>query len=158
MDISYRWIRDLAPGIVDTPDELAERLAMLGAPVDEIASLSAGLQDIRIARVLGTRQHPNADRLRICEVDAGSGETLQVVCGAPNVKPEGVYPFAPVGAELPGGLTIKQAKIRGELSQGMLCSERELELGRSHEGLMELHGNFAPGASFVESVGLDDAK
>ena len=102
---------------------------MLGAPVDEVVDLGAGIGDVVIARVEEVRQHPNADRLRICTVNAGGDARLQVVCGAPNVEAGGVYPFAPIGATLPGGMEIKKAKLRGEESQGMLCSARELGLG-----------------------------
>ncbi len=156
MDISYRWLQALVPGLEDAPTALAERLAMCGAPVDAIEALGEPLRDVKIARVVEARRHPNADRLSVCEVDAGTGELLHVVCGAPNVKSGGVYPFAPAGATLPGGITIKRAKIRGEESNGMLCSARELGIGREHEGILELHGEFTPGASFIESVGLDD--
>lgn len=157
MDISYRWLQSLAPSLTDSPDRVAERLAMQGAPVDEIIDLAGPLGEVRIGRVIETRRHPNADRLTLCTVDAG-GEPLQVVCGAPVVKAGSFYPFAPVGSSLPGGVKLKRVKIRGEVSNGMLCSERELSLGRDHEGILELVGEFQPGASFVESVGLDDVR
>lgn len=158
MNISYRWLRDLIPGLTSSPEQVADRLAMLGAPVDEIVDIGGPLSDIVIARVIGAEQHPNADRLRLCRVDAGTGETLQVVCGASNVTAGSYYPFAPVGATLPGGIRLRKAKIRGSESQGMLCSARELGLGRDHEGILELHGEFETGASFVESAGLDDVR
>lgn len=158
MNISYRWLRDLAPGVPASPQEVAERLAMLGAPVDEIVELGAELGDVVIARVDDVRQHPNADRLRVCTVDAGTGATLQVVCGAPNVEAGGFYPFAPVGATLPGDVQIRKAKLRGEASEGMLCSARELGLGRDHAGLMVLAGEWEPGARFVEALELNDAR
>lgn len=156
MNISYRWLQSLAPGLEGTPQEVAERLAMLGAPVDEIVYLGADIGDVVIARVEEVRQHPNADRLRLCTVNAGGGERLQVVCGAPNVEAGGLYPFAPVGSSLPGGLQIKKSKLRGEASEGMLCSARELGLGRDHSGLMALHGDFSPGTNFRQALGLDD--
>jgi phenylalanyl-tRNA synthetase beta chain len=156
MDVSYRWLKALAPSITGTPREIAERLAMLGAPVDEIVNLGGELGDVLIARVAEVRPHPNADRLRVCTVDAGTGEPLQVVCGAPNVEAGRFYPFAPVGATLPGGMEIKQAKLRGESSEGMLCSARELGLGRDHAGLMTLAGDYPPGARFRETLGFDD--
>jgi phenylalanyl-tRNA synthetase beta chain len=156
MNISYRWLQSIAPGLQGTPHELAERLAMLGAPVDEVVDLGADIGDVVIARVEEVRQHPNADRLRICTVNAGGDERLQVVCGAPNVEAGGVYPFAPIGATLPGGMEIRKAKLRGEESQGMLCSARELGLGRDHAGLMALNGEFAPGSNFRQALGLDD--
>jgi phenylalanyl-tRNA synthetase beta chain len=158
MDISYRWVRAIAPTISEAPQELAQRLAMLGAPVDEVVELGAGIRGVVIARVEEVRPHPNADRLRLCTVEAGTGEVRQVVCGAPNVEPGRHYPFAPVGATLPGGFEIRKAKIRGEASEGMLCSARELGLGRDHQGLMTLNGDWEPGAPFLEALGLDDVR
>jgi phenylalanyl-tRNA synthetase beta chain len=157
MNISYRWLQELVAGLQLTPLEVADRLAMLGAPVDEVLDLGGPLRDIIVARVEEAGRHPNADRLSLCTVNAG-GEALQVVCGAPNVRAGGYYPFAPVGASLPGGLSIRKAKIRGVESQGMLCSPRELGLGRDHEGIMELRGEFEPGRSFIAALGYDDAR
>ncbi|HSJ06367.1 MAG TPA: phenylalanine--tRNA ligase subunit beta [Longimicrobiales bacterium] len=158
MNISYRWLLDLVPGLDAGPQECADRLAMLGAPVDEVVDLGGPLRDIVIGRVERAGRHPNADRLTLCVVDAGGGDTVQVVCGAPNVTEGAYYPFAPVGARLPGDVVIRRARIRGEESQGMLCSPRELGLGRDHEGIMQLQGTFTPGASFVAALGLDDAR
>ncbi|HET7275706.1 MAG TPA: phenylalanine--tRNA ligase subunit beta, partial [Longimicrobiaceae bacterium] len=158
MNISYSWLKDLAPSITDSPHELAERLGMLGAPVDELIELGEGLSDIVVARVDEVLPHPNADRLRICVVRGGSDDALQVVCGAPNVVAGGYYPFAPVGATLPGGMTIRKAKLRGEASEGMLCSARELGLGRDADGLMTLTGEWSPGAPLIEALSLDDAR
>lgn len=157
MNISYRWLKEIAPTITESPSQLADRLAMLGAPVDEIVDIGEPLRDVIIGRTRAVQRHPNADRLSLCEVDAG-GDILQVVCGAPNVRADAFYPFAPVGATLPGGVVIRKAKIRGTESQGMLCSARELNLGRDHEGILELRGEFAPGQSFIEAVGLDDVR
>lgn len=156
MNISYRWLQELVPGLALSPREVADRLAMLGAPVDEVVDIGGELGDIVIGRVVAAGRHPNADRLSLCTVDAGGAETLRVVCGAPNVREGALYPFAPVGATLPGGMEIRKAKIRGETSQGMLCSARELGLGRDHDGILELHGELEPGRSFIEAVGLAD--
>jgi phenylalanyl-tRNA synthetase beta chain len=158
MNISYKWLRALAPGLTVTPEQVADRLALYGAPVDELISIGDPIADIVIGRVERVQKHPNADRISLCEVDAGRGELLQVVCGAPNVHVGSYYPFAPVGAELPGGIRIRKSKIRGVESQGMLCSERELGLGREHGGIMELHGDFNPGERFVPALGLDDVR
>lgn len=158
MNISYHWLRTLAPTITDSADKVAERLGMLGAPVDEMTRLGAELGDIVIARVTEVRPHPNADRLRLCMVEAGEPEPLQVVCGAPNVEAGGFYPFAPVGATLPGGMVIRKAKLRGEASEGMLCSARELGLGRDHTGLLPLRGEWSPGTPFVPALELDDVR
>jgi len=159
MKVSLQWLRDLAPDLNGSAEELASRLSELGYPVEEMRDLAAGLEGIVVGHVLSVKQHPNADRLRVCEVDSGSG-TLQVVCGAPNVEAGGWYPLAPVGATLPGGMTIGKAKLRGESSEGMLCSEKELGLGEGTAGLMVLSGAFeglAPGASFLDLLGGSDA-
>lgn len=158
MNISYRWLRALAPTLEGTPQELSDRLGMLGAPVDEIVDLSEGLDDIVVARVEEVKPHPNADRLRLCMVNAGGAEMLQVVCGAPNVEAGYFYPFAPIGATMPDGMQIRKAKLRGETSNGMLCSARELGLGRDHSGLMTLAGDWNPGGGFVEQLQLDDTR
>ncbi len=157
MNISYAWLRSVAPGLTESPDELAERLALLGAPVEEIAPVAAGLGGLIIGRVKSVRGHPNADRLSLCEVDNGE-EVVQVVCGAPVIEEGGFYPFAPVGVTLPGGLALKRAKIRGEVSEGMLCSEKELGLGRDSSGIMLLSGDVAAGQSLIEALGLNDVR
>ncbi len=156
MNVSTRWLKDMVPGLTGSPRELAEHLALRGAPVDEITSPGEALGDIVVGKVISAGQHPNADRLSLCEVDGGGG-VVQVVCGAPNVKAGSYYPFAPVGSVLPGDFKIKKAKIRGEVSQGMLCSSKELGLGADHDGILEIHGDFTPGQSFVHALGLDDA-
>jgi phenylalanyl-tRNA synthetase beta chain len=156
MNISVRWLRDLVPGLEGSLEEIVEHLALRGAPVEGIESVGAGLGDIVVGKVLAAGQHPNADRLTLCEVDGGEG-VVHVVCGAPNVQAGTFYPFAPVGAVLPGAFKIKKAKIRGEVSQGMLCSAKELGLGADHTGIMALPGEHTPGESFVAAMGLDDA-
>jgi phenylalanyl-tRNA synthetase beta chain len=156
MNVSARWLRDLVPGLELSAQEIADRLALRGAPVDSVTAPGAGLGDIVVGKVLATERHPNADRLTLCTVDGGEGE-VRVVCGAPNVRTGAWYPFAPVGSVLPGGLAIKKAKIRGEVSQGMLCSAKELGLSTDHGGILEITGDFRPGQPFVEALGLDDA-
>ena len=155
MNVSTQWLIDLVPGLAAKPEDMSEHLALRGAPVEGITSPGKDLGDISIGRVVRARKHPNADRLRVCEVDNGS-EVVQVVCGAPVVKDGACYPLAPVGAILPGDFKIKKSKIRGEVSQGMLCSAKELGLGDDHSGIMELVGDLTPGKSFVDSVGLSD--
>jgi len=155
MKASYRWLKDLVPGLDADPSALTEHLASRGAPVEDVVWPGAALADVVVARVLEAGPHPNADRLSLCQVDAGA-EPVSVVCGAPNVRAGGWYPFAPVGAVLPGDFRIKKAKIRGEVSEGMLCSAKELRLGVDHAGIMELSGEFEPGESFVAALGLDD--
>jgi len=119
--------------------------------------LGAGLDGVVVARVRTVREHPGADRLRVCDVEA-NGETLQVVCGAPNVREGGLYPFAPVGTSLPGGVEIREATIRGQVSRGMLCSERELRLGPDASGLLELGEGVEPGSPLVDALDLDDVR
>lgn len=160
MNVSWRWLQELAPGLDLSSGEAAERLAMRGAPVERAVDLAAGLEDVVVGKVLSVRPHPNADRLTLCRV-AGPGGEVSVVCGAPNVQADAFYPFAPVGAALPGGFKIGRRRIRGERSEGMLCSEQELGLGGDHEGVMLLGRADAPlvaGAAFAEAAGLDDVR
>lgn len=156
MNISYRWLRALMPDSDLSLDELTEHLALRGAPVEDIVSLAAGLEEVVIGQVESVERHPNADRLWLCSVDTGSG-SAQVVCGAPVVKEGAFYPFISAGGVLPGDVKIKKSKIRGVHSEGMLCSEKELAMGPDHEGIMELHGHYEVGAPFIGALALDDS-
>ncbi|MSR36168.1 MAG: phenylalanine--tRNA ligase subunit beta [Gemmatimonadetes bacterium] len=158
MNVSWEWLRAIAPDLEGSPDEIAQRLALRGAPVASVTVLSEGLDGVRVARVEATERHPNADRLTVCTVDAGDGARLRVVCGAPNVRAGGLYPLAPVGTTLPGGVVIQRAKIRGETSEGMLCSARELGIGHDQSGLLELPSELAVGTPIVDALGLRDAR
>jgi len=154
--VSRRWLEAFLGRGLDSR-ELVERLAMLGAPVDGIAPIHGDLKDIVVGLVEEVKPHPNADRLRLCLVNDGSAERHHVVCGAPNVTAGVKYPFAPVGATLPGGLRIEKRKIRGETSEGMLCSARELGLGQEHDGILPLDlPDTAPGTSFLAAYPVDD--
>ncbi len=155
MNASYGWLRALTPAL-DDPATLTQRMAGLGFPVEGLEWLGRDLAPIVVARVVEAGPHPNADRLSLCRVDAGSGELLDVVCGAPNVRAGGTYPFIPVGGVLPDGMKIRKAKIRGEVSNGMLCSAKELGLGVDHSGILELRQDLVPGSPFVEAYGLAD--
>ena len=157
MKASRRWLEAFLRRPLEARD-LAEKLAMLGAPADLVEPLHADLRDIVVARVEAVRPHPDADRLRVCTVDDGMPGRRNVVCGAPNVEAGRSYPFARVGASLPGGLRIEKRKIRGELSEGMLCSPRELGLGTDHDGIMTLATEAAPGSSFLSTLALDDER
>ncbi|RMH11922.1 MAG: phenylalanine--tRNA ligase subunit beta, partial [Gemmatimonadetes bacterium] len=157
MNVSYRWLRAIAPAIEDAPETLAERLASRGAPVESLEPVGEGLEGVIVGRVVSVRRHPNADRLSLCEVDDGEN-VVQVVCGAPVIHEGACYPFARPGVTLPGGIKLKKAKIRGEVSNGMLCSERELGLGRDASGILRLPGDFTPGQSLIEALGLDDVR
>jgi phenylalanyl-tRNA synthetase beta chain len=160
VNVSRRWLERFLRRPLDARD-ISARLAAQGAAVDVIEPLNAGLGDIRIALVEEVRQHPNADRLRVCTVNDGGAERHQVVCGASNVVAGRKYPFAPVGAWVPVGkggapMRIEKAKLRGETSEGMLCSARELGVGADADGLWELDTGAAPGTPLLEALPLDD--
>jgi phenylalanyl-tRNA synthetase beta chain len=155
MNVSRRWLEDFLRRPLEARD-LADRLTMLGAPVDAVEPLHGDLSDVLVAEVEEVQPHPNADRLRVCVVNGGNAERLHVVCGATNVTAGRKYPFAPVGATLPGGLRIEERKLRGQTSQGMLCSARELGLGQDGDGLWELQTDASPGTPLLEAVPLAD--
>ena len=155
MNVSRRWLEDFLRRPLEVRD-LTERLTMLGAPVDAVESLHADLEDVLVAEVEEVRPHPNADRLRVCIVNGGNSERLSVVCGASNVTAGRKYPLAPVGSTLPGGVRIEQRKLRGELSQGMLCSARELGLGQDGEGIWELDTDAPPGTRLLDALAIGD--
>ena len=157
MNISRKWLEAFLRRPLESR-ELAAKLAMLGAPVDAIEPLNPGLEDIVIGLVEAAVPHPNADRLRLCTVNDGSATRHQVVCGASNVQAGKKYPFAPLGATLPGGLRIEKRKLRGVASEGMLCSARELGLGQDHDGIMELDTPAAPGTRLLEALPLSDER
>ena len=155
MNVTLNWLKTY----IDfdfSPSELADRLTMLGVEVESIKQLGAELDGVVVGSVTAIRPHPNADKLVLCQVDIGGTEALQIVCGAPNVREEMLAPVATIGATLPIGLTIKRAKLRGETSQGMLCSEKELGLSEDAAGLMELTTGTPLGTSLSEALGLDD--
>lgn len=129
---------------------------MLGAPVDGVQALHTDLSDVLVGLVEAVQPHPNADRLCVCQVNDGTAERRNVVCGASNVATGKKYPFAPVGATLPGGLRIEKRKLRGETSEGMLCSTRELGLGQDHEGIWELRTEAAPGTRLLDAFPIAD--
>jgi len=155
MNISRRWLegflrRDLEAG------DVARRLVTLGAGVDAVEPLHPGLERIVVGLVESVRPHPNADRLRLCVVNDGTAQRLNVVCGAPNVTEGKRYPFARIGTTIPGGITLERRKIRGEYSEGMLCSARELGLGQEHDGILELDTTAPPGTPFLEVAPVTD--
>ena len=120
-------------------DEILDTLPMLGLEVETVIDRGKILEPFVIAEVISAVQHPNADKLRLCMVNVGSGDPVQVVCGAPNARAGMKGVFAPVGAYVPGiDLTLKAGEIRGEASNGMLCSEREMQLSDDHDGIIDL--------------------
>lgn len=155
MKVSRRWLEAFLRRPLDARD-LSKRLAMLGAPVDAITSVGADLAPFVVALVTDVRPHPNANKLRVTTVDDGSGTLLSVVCGAPNVVAGAKYPFARLGTVMPGGLVIEKRKLRGELSEGMLCSARELGLGEDHDGLLILDTDAVPGTSLIKVLDSGD--
>ncbi|HDQ40362.1 MAG TPA: phenylalanine--tRNA ligase subunit beta [Desulfonatronum sp.] len=155
MYLSLKWLREFTP-YDGSVERLAERLTMLGLEVEEITRPFVHLQNIVVGRVVETRQHPGADRLSLCRVDAGQGELLPIVCGAPNVAPDQFVAVALPGTALPDGKRITRAKIRGESSRGMICSEVELGLGEENDGIMVLDGPLVPGQDMLTVMDLDD--
>lgn len=155
MKFTVSWLKDHLETEASLEDIL-ETLTVIGLEVEDVANPAERLKDFVIAKVISAEQHPDADKLRLCQVDNGS-ETVQVVCGAHNAKTGMTGVFAPVGTYVPGiDLTLKKAKIRGVESNGMLCSERELEISDEHDGIIELDTDAKPGTSFVKVAGLDD--
>jgi phenylalanyl-tRNA synthetase beta chain len=139
-----------------TLGELRDGLTMLGLEVEGITNPAESLKGFVVGYVVEAVQHPNADRLRLCRVDTGSG-LVQVVCGAPNARTGMKGIFAPTGSYIPGtDMTLKASKIRGEESNGMLCSVRELQLGDDHSGIIDLPAETTTGAPAAEALGLDD--
>lgn len=157
MDVSVNWLRELAAGLDETPEGLAERLSMRAVPVDGVRHVGRGLESILVARVLEVQPHPNADRLSFCRIDPGSGASIELVCGAPVVEEGALYAWVPPGATLPGGMKIEAREIRGVKSHGMLCSEYELTLGRDRSGILRLPSDLDPGRPLAEALGLPDA-
>ncbi|MEX2254519.1 MAG: phenylalanine--tRNA ligase subunit beta [Acidimicrobiia bacterium] len=148
------WIRDFTPA--DAPvDDLVAALNQLGLEVEAIEEPGREIGGVRAARILEVLPHPDADRLQLAEVDFGEG-TTRVVCGAPNIAAGQVVPFAPAGARLPGGVTLERRSIRGQVSDGMLCSPQELGLGDDHSGILELDADVELGTDVRELLGLDD--
>lgn len=155
MQFPESWLRTLVNPPIAT-DELAHRLTMAGLEVEETAPAAPAFTGVVVAHIVEIAPHPDADKLRVCQVDDGSGERLQIVCGAPNAAAGLKVPLARVGAELPGGMKIGVAKMRGVQSSGMLCSARELGLSQDHAGLLELPADMVPGQSIREALDLDD--
>ena len=144
MKFSENWLREL----VDIPagrDELVERLTMSGLEVEGVEVLGAALDGVLVGEIIAAEKHPDADKLRVCRVDIGSGEPLQIVCGAPNARVGLKAPLATVGTRV-GEITIKAAKLRGVESNGMLCSGRELGFDTDADGLFELAADAVVGA------------
>ncbi len=155
MKFSENWLRSHVPTGASR-DELSAVLTAIGLEVEDVTALGEGLDHVVVARIVEAVRHPEADRLQVCKVDAGQGELLQIVCGAPNARPGLVAPLAMVGAQI-GELKIKPAKLRGVESNGMLCSAKELGLDNDASGLLELPDDAPVGHALIEYLGLPDA-
>jgi phenylalanyl-tRNA synthetase beta chain len=156
MKFSENWLRELVEIKADRA-ELAHALTMAGLEVEELTPLGESLSGVVVAEIVAAEKHPEADRLQICKVDAGRGETLQIVCGAPNARVGIKVPLAKVGASLPNGIAIKAAKLRGVESFGMLCSAKELDIDADASGLLELPVDAPVGKPLADYLGLPDA-
>ena len=155
MKVSLSWLKEYIPVDYDAED-LDARLTMAGLEVDSVERLFENLDTVVVARVLERKQHPNADKLSCCLVDAGGDEPLHIVCGAPNVRENMTVACATVGTVMPSGMKIKKSKLRGELSQGMLCSAAELKLASDADGIMDLDVDAAPGTPIKDALALKD--
>jgi phenylalanyl-tRNA synthetase beta chain len=154
VNISEQWLREWVDPELTT-QELAHQVTMAGLEVEAIEPVAGSFSGVVIARIVSADKHPDADKLRVCQVDTGN-ETVQIVCGAPNARAGLMAPLAMVGAVLPGDFKIKAAKLRGVESQGMLCAEQELGLSQDSDGLMELAADAPPGTDLRDYLALDD--
>lgn len=160
MQFSESWLREFCNPPLSTA-ELAETLTMAGLEVEELSPVAPPFHGVVVGEIKEAVQHPNADRLRVCQVDVGQPALLNIVCGAANARVGIKVPCATVGAELPPGedgkpFAIKVGKLRGVESQGMLCSARELKLSEDHEGLFELPADAPVGQDIRQHLALDD--
>jgi phenylalanyl-tRNA synthetase beta chain len=156
MKVTLSWIKEYIPLELD-PDEIASRLTMAGLEVDSVENIYDYLEKIVVARVLEVKKHPGADKLSCCVVDTGGGELARIVCGAPNVREGMLSACALPGVILPGDLKIKKSKIRGEVSEGMLCSGAELRLDTDAAGIIDIDGTYEPGTPLNQALGISDA-
>src|SRR5690349_21784348 len=151
MNVSYNWLKDFVDFDL-APNALRDLITARAATVDAVESTRDDLEPFVVARVVECAPHPDSDHLSVTKVDAGSGELLDVVCGAPNVRAGKMYPFAKTGTKMPAGFTIERRKIRGAVSNGMLCSAREIGLGEEQDGILELEVDVAPGTPLLAAL------
>jgi phenylalanyl-tRNA synthetase beta chain len=154
--ITLDWLREFIPLDVSAA-ELAQRLTLAGLEVEAVTPVAPPFSGVVVGEVLAANRHPNAEKLSLCEVTTDGSNRLQIVCGASNVRGGLKVAVAVVGAQLPGGVVIKRAKLRGLESNGMLCSARELGLGEEHDGILELSASLQPGMDVRAALALDDA-
>jgi len=153
MLISINWLNRYVDLKGRSPEEIRDALTLSTAEVEEVTTFGAGLEELVIGHVLTREKHPDADKLSVCTVDVGAGgEPLQIVCGAPNVAAGQRVVVIQPGQKLPDGTKIKKGKIRGQVSMGMICSERELGLSEDHDGILSLERDYSPGVGFHKVV------
>ena len=155
MKFSEQWLREWVDPPIST-ETLADQLTMLGMEVESVVAAAPGLGDVVVGRVEAVEKHPHADKLSVCTVSRGAGAPVTVVTGAPGVRPGCCYPYAGIGAVLPGSALIKEMEIRGITSTGMLCSAAELGLSDDADELLLLDSDAGPGAALAETMRLDD--
>jgi len=153
MKVLLSWLRDFAPIELDAV-ALGDVMSDLGMAVEEMDVLGEGLDGIVVAKVLDLRPHPDADKIQLVDVDAGDGEALQICCGAFNMAVGDLVPLATIGTTMPNGLEIARRKLRGEWSNGMLCSPPELNLPGDPSGILLLPPDLAPGTALTEALGI----
>src|SRR5690606_25921818 len=162
MLVSYKWLQDYVDLTGVTAEELAEKITRSGIEVDGVEQLSNGVKGVVVGHVLECEKHPEADKLNKCLVDVGEEEPVQIICGAPNVGKGQKVAVAKVGAILPGNFKIKKAKLRGEVSQGMICSAQELGIAERliasecRQGIMVLPEELEVGTCALSHLDLDD--
>jgi phenylalanyl-tRNA synthetase beta chain len=154
MKVLLSWLREFAPFPDDDPVALGDVMSDLGMAVESIERIGEGLDGIVVARVLELGAHPNADKIQLVQVDAGDGEPLQICCGAFNMAVGDLVPLATLGTTMPDGMGIARRKMRGEWSNGMLCSGRELGLGDDHAGIFILDASLVSGTAITDALGI----
>ena len=154
MKVLLSWLQEFAPFPSDDPVALGDVMSDLGMAVESIERIGEGLDGIVTARVLELRKHPDADKIQLVDVDLGDGEALQICCGATNLSVGDVVPLATLGTTMPDGMEIARRKMRGEWSNGMLCSGRELALGEDHSGIYILDPSLELGAPITSVLGI----
>ena len=154
MKVLHSWLQQYLDAPV-SPEAVAAAFDDLGTPIEEETRLGEGLTGIEVVQVLDLRPHPKADKIQLVDVDRGDGEPLQICCGASNMAIGDKLPLATLGTVMPGGLSIERRKLRGEWSNGMLCSAREMGLGDDHGGILILDPSLALGTPLAEALGIE---
>lgn len=155
MKVLLSWLREFAPDLPDDAAKIGEVLGSLGTPVEEMQLIGHGLDGMVVARVLGLRSHPDADRIQLVDVDPGDGGPLQICCGAFNLTVGDLVPLATIGTIMPNGLEISRRKLRGAWSNGMLCSPPELGLPGDAGGILVLEEGAEPGTPLRDALGVE---